>query len=170
MGAAPGFQLANNEMAGPIHELEKIYQDIYQIRNNYTPSIMVPSTFNMNESKHSIYYSLRYPTAFEFSPKSRNATSTMRDLHEVKHITDSIVSDILSREDITETPLYRLCIDALIQFFHSENDALGEIQPSKEIFNLDPAFQENKKRTSNPRFCDTAPFFRGCIRLSSKKE
>jgi hypothetical protein len=168
MGEALGFRLANDDVAAPISELESIYQNVYQMQNNYTASMMIPGLYDMNQPERSVYYSLRYPTAFEFSPKARTVSSTMRDLYEVKHIVDSVISDIRQRADILDTPFYALSQKVMIQYFHSEKCGFGEILPTQTLFETDAAFATLTQRRSSSVFCDTAPFFRGCMRFGPR--
>jgi hypothetical protein len=77
IGAQSGFSPATNNSAGPISELQKIYMQEYDIRD-YPPIIMHSASFDINNNKQSpIYYSLQFPTAIEFSPKSRTRTSLL---------------------------------------------------------------------------------------------
>jgi len=93
LGAAPGFSPAQSEQLAPIKTIQKAYLESYVLKN-YAPLVFCPATFNFNHPEHPIYYSLQLPTTLEFSPKPRKLSSTLGDLSELKHITDTFLDEL----------------------------------------------------------------------------
>lgn len=169
MGSATGFLVANDESCAPLYELERVFTEVYGLRNDYAAIFMRPGRY-IAESDKTMYYSLRYPTALEFSPRSRNLSSTLKDLLEVKHILDMVKASLLSRADIENTPVMRALKTQQFDFFHSESDSLGEVTQSSEAPILDLSLQSVLGRQKGKVFCESSQFFKGCVSVRDKNE
>lgn len=155
-GESPAFIPVQSNLVAPIRGLQKALLDIYQLKNNYIPTMMC--TGLPNQKKHNlIYYSLSFPTLLEGSPESKNTSSTiMLDLRDIKLLMNTLLRD----SSIEHSFLKKVTFD----YFHVEDDIYNEIQSSKLIPKEDNRFAD----TTFPDldFCSTSPFWRGCIRIS----
>jgi hypothetical protein len=167
-GAALGFCVANDESAGPIFELEKIYTEVYRLRNQYAAAFMRPYRFDRTRPNQPVYYSLRQPTALEFSPRARKVASTMSDLHEVKHVLKTVMKDFSERRDLVGTPLSEFARLSEINFYHTEKDALSEALPVGGLATADPAFPVLFERQKGLKLCESSPFLKGCVTIAAK--
>jgi hypothetical protein len=168
MGAMPGFCFATDDTVGPIASFEKVYNTIYGLK--YAPAIMRPYHFNMYlEGLIMVYYSLNFPVAIETSPRSRKAPNVLQDLHDCSRIIQWFLADLTKgKYELENTPIFHLAERVQFDFLHSEEDKLNKIITSSTIPNTDLLFQEVNKRNGNKPFCEISPFFRGCIRISTK--
>jgi hypothetical protein len=106
------------------------------------------------------YYSLAAPTLLEGSPVNKNLTTLMLDIKNIKLMIDTILRELGQENNLIKNMQF--------QYFHVEDDKLGEIQSSKLIPALDPAFLQETEYFSNRSFCATSPFWRGCIKIAIK--
>jgi hypothetical protein len=94
----------------------------------------------------------------------------MADLHELKHIMETFLNEILKGHlGVEQTPLYGLAKDTRYGYYHSDKDKLGEVQPAGEIAKIDKALFKLSKEDSENSFPEFGPFFRGCISISRNK-
>lgn len=164
-GAAPAFSPAMNDEAAPVSGLQKTYLEDYGIKK-YAPVIMHLHHFN---SLMPVYYSFQMPTTTVFSPKSRKLSSVMTDLHELKHIMESVMSEILKGDiGLEKTPLYDLATNTQYGYYHSDKDKFSEVLSVAEIQLFDKSFTRSNIDDNEYLFPEFGPFFRGCISISSK--
>ena len=170
VGAVPGFSPAIDDSVAPVSLIQKTYLEIYKLKN-YAPIMMVPNTFKMDnpEIQRPAYYSLHFPTALEFSPKSSQRSSTIGDLYNVKLLLQKYLL-ALSTDNlhINETPLFNVAKKIDFDFFHTDTEQYYEIKENKNIPKDDPSFLEAFNKTDNKQFPTTSTFTRGCIRISKK--
>ena len=149
-------------------ELEKIYTEVYRLRNQYAAAFMRPYRFDRTRPNQPVYYSLRQPTALEFSPRARKVASTMSDLHEVKHVLKTVMKDFSERRDLVGTPLSEFARLSEINFYHTEKDALSEALPVGGLATADPAFPVLFERQKGLKLCESSPFLKGCVTIAAK--
>ena len=172
MGGAIGFSPAMNELFAPIKRLQEIFVDIYQLRD-YAPIIMQPRLFSLHDNNNPIYYSLLFPTTMEFAPKSKNFSSHIGDLKDVKYLLLKYLDVIANNElNLAPTPIYELVNKVKFDFFHhqSANDKEGMLRNVTKIFEEDPAFAEAAKVTKNKGLPENSKFLKACIRISKTTE
>lgn len=161
VGALPGFSPAIDDTAGPINRLKQIYEEIYQL-NSYEAIILQPAKFNLN-SQRPIYYSLSCPSTIEFSPRSRQDTSKISDLYDVKQLLNKYLNGIRnSNLNLANTPIYDLPNQVAYRFFHTSPGEYSGINHSNEIPVLDPYFGDPA------RFPDSGHFVNGCIGIANQ--
>ncbi len=163
----PGFVIAEGESAGPVSLLQKIFTEVYGLR--YIPTMAQPGQYSAMDAMKPCYYSLQLPTLMEFSPKSKKSSSKLEDLREIIHLLE-IINDYIRSDklDLRDTPIYPLAKDIDYRFYHTE-PLLGEnIHHTGEIAEKDTALVQQIKAFPELAFCDTSPFLRGCISISSK--
>ncbi len=166
IGALPGFTSALDNNAAPIHRLQEIFSTIYQL-NEYAPIIMQPHFFSSKESRP-IYYSLQYPTTIEFSPKSREGSTKIFDLYEIKSLLNKYLTDIHSDKlNVSNTPFFNLPNKIQYDFFHTDIENYIGIRSSKEISKEDPTIIQTLTGI-NKNFPANSAFIRGCIRITAK--
>jgi len=166
-GTAPGFVPAIDEIAAPIKAIQKAYVESYGIRK-YIPTILHPFHFDISE-KRPVYYSMQYPTAMEFSPKSRKVNTTLAELSELKHITEVFFSEVTKNHvKLDGTKNKEIISNLEVEYFHNKPDKHGEILLTGDIPNFDCAFNSSLYECNNDEFAASGHFLRGCISLSKK--
>jgi hypothetical protein len=165
IGALPGFSAALDNTAGPIKRLQEIYVDVYQVP--YAPIIMQPNLFNV-ESDRAVYYSLSYPTTIKFSPRSREESSKLSDLYDIKSLLQKYLSDISNVEfNLADTPIFDLPSKVKYDFFHTDIENYSGIRPSSDIPLEDASFSQIPYG-GDKEFPVNSPFVKGCLRLTRK--
>ena len=167
LGACVGFAPAVNDQVAPVGRIEGILSDIYRL-DKYAPIIMVPTYFSMYKKNQSIYYSLGYPTTFDFSPKARKLATKRSDLGNVRHILNRYLKEIRSNElNLKHAPISQIPELVKYDYFHSKPSLAEGIRDSKEMLAEDPAFTQCIKKSKNKLFPANSPFLRGCVRISN---
>lgn len=165
-GAVPAFTPAVDDSAAPVKLLQQVYLEDYSLKK-YAPTIVHLHHFSPGD-QCPVYYSFQIPTTTVFSPKSRKLSSAMVELHEVKHIMETLLSEILKQNlEVEGTPLFELAKNVRYSYFHSEKDKSGEILSAAEIENLDQRFNKTVINNKEYVFPEFSPFFRGCVCASS---
>ncbi|MCD6045068.1 MAG: hypothetical protein K0R48_231 [Gammaproteobacteria bacterium] len=168
-GGMPGFTPAIDNIAAPIDGLQKVYLDDYKLRK-YAPIIMHLHHFSSAEDRP-VYYSLTMPTTTVFSPRSSRALSKMVDIRELKHILDTVISEIVHGTLMVEkTPLFALAKDLSYQFYHSEKDPHNEILSITHLAEYDPVLQKILASFEDRVFPEFSSFINGCIAIAKKSK
>ena len=163
VGALPGFVPATNNSAAPIDDIIKVYTDIYRIKK-YQPDMMHLGYFS-SQNKMPVYYSLQYPTAAEFSPKSLVRSVALSELDQIKELLRVYRENILKNNLQTEhTLLYEFLKKAKFEFYHSK------IRKNETTVKSTTKLFENDSRFVNNTFADQhavfSSFLKGCIKIS----
>jgi len=159
MHNTPAFIPAGqSQLTAPINGLQKAFIDTYFLKD-YLPTILYPAILNKHESPN-IYYSLAFPTLLEGSPLNKNLSTLMLNIKSIKLMLDTVLREIGHENKFIKNSQF--------QYFHVEDDNLGEIQSSRLIPQLDPAFNQDNIYFSDRTFCATSAFWRGCIKISVK--
>ncbi len=171
-GVYPGFIVADDDRAGPISGLQEIFSNYYNLK--YSPIMLHPWGLTHEVPQRPYYYSLAIPTLLEFSPKARKASSKFEDLREIKHIMKNVkqsFSSMLKNEwKIEDTPVHSWAEKSSYAYYHTDDDRYGEnIYHTSTLVNFDPYLQTQLKKYPLKPFCDTSPFFRGCISILFEK-
>lgn len=168
VGALPGFAPALDDHAAPVRRLQEIFTTIYQLQD-YAPIIMQPQFFSLKQKEsRPIYYSLQYPTTIEFSPRSREGSTKIFDLYEIRSLLNKYLNDIASDKlNVKGTLVYELPEKVQYDFFHTDIENYTGIRLSKEIPEEDAAFKRVLANV-NKRFPANSTFIRGCIRITAK--
>src|SRR3990167_137750 len=170
VGNAPGFAPALDNFAAPIEGLQKAYCNVYGLKN-YLPVIMQPQSFKINSEKvRPVYYSLQFPTAIEFGPKSSKHTSLLTDLYDLKQLFDKHLEVLKSNIfNIEETPLYRAIDQVAFDFIHTNMGAYEEILDSQLIAKEDDSFLNTFIKEKEAVFPAAAAFLKGCVRIAKSQ-
>lgn len=170
VGSLPGFTPAINDGFAPIKLLEEVYVNIYGLKK-YLPTIMVPHLFNYQDSTRPVYYSLQYPSTLVFSPTSRKISSTLHKMRELKYITDILFNELGASNSICSgTMVEKIASSIQLEFYHNKADRHDEIRLSHNIAKEDKNFLRNvSKKQPNAVFSESAPFVRGCVRISGER-
>lgn len=167
IGAFPGFAPANDDAIGPITRLQQAYTDVYGLKG-YAPIIMKPATFSA-ENNSPVYYSLQYPTAMEFSPKSSKRASTMDYLFKIGLLLEKYLLELRSGDmKIEESFLYKTAKHVSFDLFHTATGNLSNVHCSQNMPLEDDAFLNLSPACKNKEFPVASSFVRGCIRISNK--
>lgn len=165
-GSVPAFVPAIDDTAAPISGLQQVYLEDYGLKK-YAPIIMHLHHFSQSKQRP-VYYSFQIPTTTIFSPKSRKVSSAMVEIHEVKYIMETLLSEILKQNlEVEDTPLFELAKLVKYDYFHAEKDQSAEIRPALEIEKIDPNFTKTLINSIEYIFPEFSPFFRGCIAVSN---
>lgn len=169
IGAVTGFSPSVDSSAAPIEGLQEVYLKVYNLKN-YPPVIFQPQIFSMqNKTACPVYYSLQFPTAIEFSPKTRDRSSLITDLYETRSLLNKYLTEILDdRLNIEATAIYDMATQVEFDYFHSDAGQYHGIRSSEEIIE-DSIFKQIFDKFSNKKFPSNSGFVRGCVRISHKK-
>lgn len=166
-GSVPGYTPAIDDSALPLDILQKIYIESYGLKK-YLPTIMQTKHFDFERDISPIYYSLQHPSTHEFSPKSREISSTLVELRELEHIM-RIYTDELSSDNAlcSDTVIGTIAKNIKFDYFHNKVDRHKIVRSSKEIIRTDQRFNSMnpKVKKSEAQFASDAPFVRGCISI-----
>lgn len=170
-GAAAGFAPAVDSSAGPIRGFQQAYQDIYGLKN-YLPIIMAPAKFNLNAEKvRPVYYSLQFPTAIEFGPKSSKHSSLLTDLNDLRATVDTYLEALHSSHyHIEQTPLHLAIQQVKFDFFHTNVGLYDKIREASCLAGEDENLLAMQIEAEAKEFPAAAAFFKGCIRLSKQQD
>jgi hypothetical protein len=161
-GAIPGFKVATNDIAAPITGLQKVFLEDYGLKK-YAPTIVHSAHF---ELKHPVYYSFQIPTTIVFSPKSRKKNSAMESLEEVKHIMETLLTEVLrGKLEVENTPLYDLAKNVQYCYYHGDKYRNNEVQMCGDIEKIDPTFTRSLTNNLSYLFPEFSSFFWGCISI-----
>ncbi len=160
------FSPAINDVSAPISGLQKAFLEIYGLKK-YPPVIMQPYHFS-REINRIGYYSFQIPNTTIFSPKARKLSSTMFEMRELKHIMESVMSEILKGHlGVEQTVLFDIAKNVRYDYFHCDKDKDGEILSAGKIQQLDPRLSKTIIDKNDYLFSEFSPFFRGCIAISN---
>lgn len=163
LGAAPGYVPAMDDSLLPWSVLQKAYTDSYGLTKN-APIIMQPSSFQLEQDRHPIYYSLQYPSTLVFAPKARKAASTLFEMHELEHIMHIFSEKLAKNNSMSAGTILNHAANVIkFNYFHTEPDRHHIVRPTREIAELDQRFTVLSKE--NTAFPVDAPFVRGCISM-----
>lgn len=159
------FPATGTDEAGPLKEIQEIYANIYNLQN--IPTIMQPKYFG-HKDKLPVYYSLQNPTLLESIPKSKQATSTIEIVRNLKELIEHFIKIIPWQ--IFEQSAQPFCdiINRLrFDFFHSDTFAYGpHIRPSTEMPQYDQALIYNPIPQQDKKFATNSSFLKGCVRIN----
>lgn len=170
LGAAPGYVPVLNDDALPYSVLQKVFVSSYGLKK-YFPTLMKPGHFCFEEDCLPVYYSLQHPSQHVFSPKSRQASSTISEIRELKHImrifTEELAQDTSA---CSGTIVGQIAKCVSFNYFHNKIDRHKQIQCSSQIERLDKRFNaaNHKYKYTDATFASDAPFVRGCISIGGK--
>lgn len=168
LGAHPGFAPAIDNSAAPIDLLQKIFLDVYKLIK-YPPTFMHPCRFSLDGLQRAVYYSLTFPTTLEFSPHCRKETNTLHDLQELAHLLNIYLEEIPKDYlNIDDTQFAYVAMNIKFDYYHHRKDREKFAQLTEEMPKSDPNLISCPKGYSNHTFPTTAPFVRGCVKISKK--
>lgn len=169
-GAFLGFAPAIDNTAAPIDLLQKIFLDVYKLKK-YTPTIMQPDYFSLDNPRRPNYYSLSLPITMEFSPKARKFKDVLLDLRELAHIlqiaTEEIPKEYLK---ISNTYVAETVKNIKFDYFHDRYDCEKCATHTREMPNLDSSLIQCPDGYDNHEFPTASTFLRGCVRIASNAE
>lgn len=164
IGAVPGFAPAIDNMAAPIDRLTHAYSEVYKVKG-YPPTFLIPKHFNMHDlESRPVYYSLNFPTSVEFSQKSRQKSSLINDLCEIRSLLETYLQEILyGSHNVEQAPLHMVANDVHYRCFHADFKQFHNIHDTLLIPKEDKSFPAI---TENTPFPANNSFFRACVRIS----
>lgn len=171
LGAAPSYIPATNDQALPVSVLQKVFVESYGLKK-YIPTIMHPTHYRFEKETQPIYYSLQHPSTHVFSPKSREAASTLFEIRELEHIVRIFMEELAKDAALcSDTVIGEVAKKIEFNYFHNKIDRHRIVQPSTQIASIDRRFKyvANKQKDSTARFASDAPFVRGCISIMTKR-
>ena len=163
----PAFAPAIDNIAAPIEGLQKIYTEVYGL-NQYLPTFMTLHNFDFQEENpRPTYYSLQFPTAIQFAPKSSKHTSLLTDLNDLQVGLSQTLSTLKTNQfNIEQTPLYYIVDEVNFDFYHNNVGQYNNIKESAEIFKYDDSFSNCFYQGDNASHPNSASFLRGCIKIA----
>lgn len=165
MGGTLGMRPSDGSKdVAPIRELQAIFVENYGLKA-YLPTLMIPAHLTESEADGDVYYSFQYPTAPISLPAQRNVSTIMSKLREIRELIIYLQGEL----NLGRMSMYNRVKRVEYDFYHSEIDNYSEIKKSTEIALQDPRFTWDECYGNSRKFADTAPFFRGCIRIGWEK-
>lgn len=172
LGDAPGFVPASDNDSLPLDVIQSVYTDSYGIKK-HLPTVMHPGYFTFDQqNKLPVYYSLQNPSTFVFSPKSRKASSTLFEMHELEHIMKVFMCELSDEKSICNGTVFgELIKNISFKYFHNEHDFHGVVSHSSEIEATDQRYSHvsSRSKVDGAMFASDAKFLRGCIGIYTKQ-
>lgn len=168
-GFIPGLAPATSDIAGPIKLLQKVFLEIYDVKDQI-PTILCPSYYDPYEPCKPVYYSINNPNLLE-TPKKRDNSSVISDLYDVHSLLKKYTMDI--REDdynIINTAFHRLMLNTEIKAFHPNPERYTPLYGVDEIIPQDDRFKICLSETENDEIAYHSTFFKGCFQLSPSEK
>ena len=163
MGFSQGFYPAHDERAAPIQLIQQAYRDVYKLP--YEPIILHHSHFNLYDPKaHDVYYSLNFPGSVSFSPKAQSKSSLITDLQNLRIMHDHYLRGLKGLDLQLEPTIFAdMLKNVTLEYFHPHGKAGTPFKPIHQLPHIEPAF-----KSLDHNFPDNAPFFKACVRISTK--
>lgn len=159
----------NSNTVAPIQGLQEVFINDYKLKD-YIPTIMQPHTFSLDEDI-SVYYSLQLPALLETPIASRHLPSILSVMPEIIFLMDTFQTEVLQGEiKADDTPIETFAQKVVCDYFHSEADGSTNVRPTKEMPLEDKRLLILPNKYNDRIFAEAGHFFRGCIRLSTKKD
>lgn len=163
MGIFPGFRPAVDNSAVPVDYLQKVYTDIYGLKD-YAPILMQPWSFLSADSKEPVYYSINFPTQLDYITK--DIRSTLEEVRSIMRLNDTLIRRVKNEE----SHIFKLLQGLNFQYYHSENDELNQIKATSDIIVDDLSFAKNLEKFAPKEFATHASFLRGCVSISKNQK
>lgn len=159
LGAKLGFAPAIDDTLLPLSLLQEVYSECYKLE--YRPIIAIPAYYNYLDPTP-VYYSLQYPSLCSYSPKARNASTTLSDLVALIDVVHKYQKDFSSPiRECKNTILEQVSKLAQFNFYHPASEGNSVIKSPDIIPVQDERFKGEMKFPIN------ASFFKGCISIFS---
>lgn len=167
LGLLPAFCPATHELQAPINLLQESYLDFYNLKD-YIPTLMQPKYFSA-EDNVPVYYSLQWDTTLEPYQDDKTPINIMDILEDVQRILDQLLKYINLENrafHLDRTPLSKLK-KVKFDFYHSSESHCKDIKKTHTMPDTDERLiYLDKKTTSERKFCESAHFLRGCVKIS----
>lgn len=161
----PGLAPAINDEAAPIEFLQKIFLDIYDLKD-YIPTIMTPSFFDPYVNCKPVYYSLLNPGLLD-TPKKRDNSSQISDLYDIFSLLSKYKQDIKNNDyNIAGTNIHEFSTKVRVSALHSEPENYSQILPAAEELKKDIRFKQSNCLTENYEIASHGALFKGCFCFS----
>ncbi len=158
LGAKLGFAPAVDNEALPLSFIREVYSECYKLE--YLPIVAIPAYYKL-AAPEPVYYSLQYPSLCSYSPKARNASTTLSDLIALIDVIYKYQKDFsLPIRECKNTILEEVSKTVKFEFYHSATEGDTFIKSPEIIPVKDERFRGELKFPGN------AAFFKGCISIS----
>ena len=163
-GVFPGFAPIKNDSLAPKEFIQESYLNDYKLKKYY-PTLMSLAYFNHHETKQDpIYYSLQFPTTFDFSVSPSTNNSTIYELSELKYLMNKYLKEIAQSDlKLESTIIHEVTKYVDFEFFHSSPGRYTEIKNSELLAN-----EINTSVTGKYQFPTNNTFTRGCVQIKRK--
>lgn len=170
-GELPAFAPAVDDSFAPISDIQKIYTDIYDLKDN-APIILQPTFFDISNdisnnslNKNPVYYSLNHPITL-FPAGRQNEHSVISTLNDTAHLLKRYLKNMSEQQDELHLEHFdRLIYDIEFDFYHSAKSSYSFIKNVKNISDLDKRWVMGDKLIASH-----APFLQGCIQIMPKNK
>lgn len=167
LGLLPGFCPAIDEQFCPLNLLQSSYIEHYQLKD-YIPTIMRPKYFSL-EDQQPVYFSLQWDTLLEPYQEDKSQINVMDLLEDVLKTMEYFTSFIQNKNanfEIYSTPLQNIT-KVKYEYYHNSQSYLKDVKHTKSLIEFDERFLYLKNNDLSRKFCDSAHFVRGCIKISA---
>jgi hypothetical protein len=165
MKQAIAFRPATNNNIAPIKNLQNIYLNQYQIRNNF-PTIMQPEKYN---GKTPVYYSTCNTFSVAIPKYDKKIKEGLSNIIVIRQLLNNFKTHVVNNEgpyNLENGSLYKALQENEVIFFHEKGDHHHNIFPSKDLLLFDKRFYPIPTRKLT--LAHAAPFFHGCVCIMPK--
>lgn len=117
------------------------------------------------EAQEAVYYSLNYPTFTQNNLELSRKKSQISLLDEIRVLIDIFQDTILTSKQHVKS-LFDVGNNVTFSYYHSNPENYRHILNASTIKDNDKSFLNNQ----TGEFPHNSPFFKGCIKIESKKE
>lgn len=167
VGGLPGITVADDDLAGPISSLQKIYVEDYGLKP-YTPIFMVPHNFSFQD-KQPTYLSIQYPNLFETVPITHNMPSTLSAIPDIRFLIKTFRERTINDASITGTLVEYFFNHVQLDYFHNREEVRNEIEATLKLPDQDERMRPLPKYKRNDQFPEASSIINGCVRFMNNK-
>ena len=167
MGLNIGFSPATDNSSLPLHQIQEIYINCYNIKQ--TPIIIEPAIFDIHTKSSPIYYSIQNSIIKSFVKQTKTEPRALSNISTLRSILTKYQNSFKEESEGSyyhNTTLKETAEKINFSYFHySPKNTVG-IQSSDLIFKDDTRFLGKNMEQLNLKIPIDAKFLRGCVRVS----
>ena len=166
VGGIPGFVPLTDDAVGPISDIQKIYNEIYRLKEA-APVIMGPANIK-NSGSNPVYYSLTFPTSSDISPKSRLRSNVINEVNELNDLLQRYIAELGNDNyNLHHSLLHSISQGTVFKMIHT-SPSNNRILPSKILPNIDDRFTTICDQYKPHHFPEKSRFWNGAVAIIPK--
>lgn len=165
-GLISGLSPETDERNAPIESIQKAFTEIYEI-NDYIPTIISLSYYDMLNPTDITYYSLQHPNIIN-TPKKKDNSSNISDAYEVKSLFDKYMSGLKDMDlNLYGNVVHDMSEKTKVDVFHSHPEGYSRIKSVINLIDQDTRFSKCLCKTKNKEVAMHSTFFKGIFQITS---